>query len=377
MSIKDTLKVLSKPLTPLNRALPKRSNSIFIYSNLGFRDNVRSLYDYLVAHHYNDKYSIVCSLDDYEKYSTAPPKNVKFVSNWQGLGYFLTSKYAFYSFGKYPIKPSSRQVVVNLWHGMPLKTVGNLEKGFENVDYHYFTYTIATSPMFADIMSRSFKCPLENVLLTGQPRCDVLFGGSVRPEKNILWLPTYRNSDRLGSNNSNLSHGFDFPLVENVSQLEELNSLLVSLGYTLTIKPHPLQNETMSLGEYSNIKVVTQQDCDSLGITIYDMFMSSSALITDYSSVSFDYLLLDKPIAFTMDDFSEYDGSRGFSVADPQSLMAGCKVRSFEGLLEYVRNVANGVDDYSSERARVNALVNSHQSACASKAILNTVGITL
>jgi CDP-glycerol glycerophosphotransferase (TagB/SpsB family) len=375
MGIKSILKVLSKPLTPLNSVIPKRKDSIFIYSNLGFRDNVKSLYDYLIAHHYNDRYTIVCSLDDYKSYLDSVPNNVKFVSNLSGLRYFLTSRYAFYSFGKYPIKPSSKQVVVNLWHGMPLKTVGNLERGFEDVDYNYFTYTIATSPMFRDVMSRSFNCPLDNVLLTGQPRCDVLVDSKVPPEKTILWLPTYRNSDRLGSNNSQLSHGFDFPLVENTSQLDTLNTLLRSLGYTLIIKPHPMQNVTMSLESYSNIKVQTQQDCDRQHVTIYDMFMRSSALVTDYSSVYFDYLLLDRPIAFTMDDFTQYSDSRGFSVPNPESLMAGVKVYDFNGLLEYIKSVANGVDNFSSERARVNALVNSHQSACASKTILNYVGI--
>lgn len=375
MTTKDVLRVLSKPLTPLNSILPKR-DTILIYSNLGFRDNVRSLYEYLIAHHYNDKYRIVCSLDDYANYPQDVP-NVQYVSNVLGLKYFLSSKYVFYSFGKYPIKPASNQVVVNLWHGMPLKTVGNLEKGFENVDYHYFTYTIATSPMFADIMSRSFNCPLDSVLLTGQPRCDVLMSNRVPTESTILWLPTYRNSDRLGSNNSQLAHGFDFPIVESTSQLETLNSTLRSLGYKLVIKPHPMQNVTMSLGEYSNIIVQTQKDCDEQNVTIYDMFLRSSALITDYSSVYFDYLLLNKPIAFTMDDFNQYEDSRGFSMPNPTSLMAGDRIYTFSELLDYVRDVAHGVDRFSKERAEVNRLVNSHQSACASKSILDTVGITL
>jgi CDP-glycerol glycerophosphotransferase (TagB/SpsB family) len=375
MDKKELLKVLSKPLTPLNNLIPKRKNSIFIYSNLGFRDNVKSLYDYLISQHYNDNYTIVCSLDDYQSYSSEPPKNVKFVSNMGGLPYFLTSEYAFYSFGKYPIKPSSKQVVVNLWHGMPLKTVGNLVKGFENVDYNYFTYTIATSPMFAEVMSRSFNCPLSNVLLTGQPRCDILLNSQVPTEKLILWLPTYRISDRLNSSDVQLNHGFDFPLIENISQLGILNQLLSKLGYTLVIKPHPMQNVTMHLEEYSNIKIMSQQDYDKQNITIYDTFLRSSALITDYSSVYFDYLLLNKPVAFTVDDITSYSNSRGFSVDNPQSLMAGSKLTTFENLLEYIQNVAKGVDNFSDERVRVNSLVNSHQSKCACKDILTHIGI--
>lgn len=376
MGKKEVLKLLAKPLTPLNRLLPKRKNSILIYSNLGFRDNVKSLYDYLITHHYNDKYSIVCSLDDYLNYSSNPPKNVKFVSNVGGLPYFLTSKYAFYSFGKYPIKPSNRQVVVNLWHGMPLKTVGNLVSGFEHVDYYYFTYTIATSPKFANIMSKSFNCPLSSVLLTGQPRCDVLMSNHVPSEKIILWLPTYRNSDRLGSVDCELNQGFGFPLVNSTAQMHTLNRLLASLGYTLVIKPHPMQNITTSLEDYSNVRFQTQDDCDRLHLTIYDMFLSSSALITDYSSVYFDYLLLNRPIAFTIDDLDTYATNRGFSVDNPESLMAGNKIHTFNELLEYINNVAKGIDTFANERARVNSIVNSHQSVCACKDILDRVGIT-
>lgn len=77
------------------------------------------------------------SSNDYEKYIESAPTNVTFVGNKQGIKYFLKSKYAFYCFGKYPIKPSKNQTVVNLWHGTPLKKIGNLEKGLEKIDYNF------------------------------------------------------------------------------------------------------------------------------------------------------------------------------------------------------------------------------------------------
>lgn len=87
---------------------------------------------------YNDEYKIVVSINDFEKYLENPPKNVLFVSNKKGIKHFMKSKYAFYCFGKYPIKPAKSQIVVNLWHGTPLKKIGNLESGLEKIDYNFF-----------------------------------------------------------------------------------------------------------------------------------------------------------------------------------------------------------------------------------------------
>ena len=99
-----------------------------------FRDNVKAFYDYLIAQKYNEKYKIVVSINDVDNYVQNTPDNVTFVGNKQGISYFMRAKYAFYCFGKYPIKPSKSQVVVNLWHGTPLKKLGNLEKGLEKTD---------------------------------------------------------------------------------------------------------------------------------------------------------------------------------------------------------------------------------------------------
>lgn len=54
-------------LNIINSIIPKNPKKIFIYSNLGFRDNVKAVYDYLIKNGYNEKYRIICSLNDYKK----------------------------------------------------------------------------------------------------------------------------------------------------------------------------------------------------------------------------------------------------------------------------------------------------------------------
>lgn len=172
---KEVLKVFFKPLTWFNKAIKKDEKLIFFYTNLGFRDNVKAFYDYLIRKNYNDDYRIVVSSNDYEKYIESTPTNVTFVGNTQGIKYFLKSKYAFYCFGKYPIKPSKNQTVVNLWHGTPLKKIGNLEKGLEKIDYNFFTIVAASSPLYKPIMAKIFGCNEEQVQILGNPRNDELF----------------------------------------------------------------------------------------------------------------------------------------------------------------------------------------------------------
>ena len=174
----------------LNKMIPKKRNRIVLYSNWGFRDNLRTLYHYLVDNGYQETYEIVCASNDF--YHLEKEKNVKYVSIYQGFFYFLTSKYFFYSFGKYPVKPASKQMVVNLWHGMPLKKIGNLEVGMEKIDYNFFTKLVSSSDLFTPIMKAAFNAKDEQMLLVGNIRNDELF--KKKEEKKIIWMPTYRNS---------------------------------------------------------------------------------------------------------------------------------------------------------------------------------------
>ena len=108
-------------MSAVNRLIPKNPRKIVFYSNMGFRDNVKAVYDYLISQDCSE-YSIVCAVNDWEDFAKRPhPDNVQFVSPTGGVKHFFTGKYFFYSFGKYPVKPSKKQVVVNLWHGSPLK----------------------------------------------------------------------------------------------------------------------------------------------------------------------------------------------------------------------------------------------------------------
>ena len=72
----------------LNIWIPKKKNRIVIYSNWGFRDNIRTLYQYLVDNGYQDKYEIICASNDF--YHLERDSRVKYTYIYRGLYYFLT-----------------------------------------------------------------------------------------------------------------------------------------------------------------------------------------------------------------------------------------------------------------------------------------------
>ena len=349
----------------LNTIIPKKNKRIVLYSNWGFRDNLRTLYQYLVDNGYQEEYEIICASNDF--YHLEKEKDVKYVSIYRGLYYFLTSKYFFYSFGKYPIKPAPNQMVVNLWHGMPLKKIGNLEVGMEEIDYNFFTKLVSSSALFTPIMKAAFKAEDNQILLVGNIRNDELF--KKEKEKNIIWMPTYRNSNNYHDSQEALI----FSLGE--EDFSKIQQILSKHDYQLYIKLHPLEESRLHVQmNHSNIHLLTEEIISEQYDTLYTFLGTTSALITDYSSVFLDYYLLNRPVAFTINDYEEYKEKRGFVFEDVKSLMVGSVIRDSHDLLEFLESVMKSEDSYIEERTKVNDKVNAIQKDFT-KTLLNEIGL--
>lgn len=375
--LKKAGKILFLPLTLLNKFIPKKSHNILFYSNLGFRDNVKALYDYMIAEGYNKNFEIVVSTDEFENYQGSAPERVKFVSLKKGILSFLVSKYVFYSFGKYPIMPAKDQKVVNLWHGMPLKRIGRLEAGHKKDKQNYFSHIIATSPFFAEVMKKAFGAKDEQVILTSQPRCDDMFKETPKPDsfsdynKVIFWLPTFSSSSRLDKND-NVHYNEVNPY--HTDFLERVNNELQKQNILLVIKPHPMDDAILPRRAYSNIFYVLDNDICKMGHSLYSFMSHCDALITDFSSIYFDFLMLDRPIAFAGLDFEEYRKNRGFIADDVSELMPGCHINCKEEFLDFIVSVSRGEDNYKEQRERCNALVNSFAGGGCER-VLKQIGI--
>ncbi|AOO74997.1 hypothetical protein LCW_02415 [Latilactobacillus curvatus] len=365
----------------INNIIPKNSKLIVLYSNLGFRDNVKVFFDYLVEEKYNEKYTIVCVSNNFYDSDSRKYKNVKYVGVVAGLIYFFRARFFFYCFGKYPIKPSRNQVIVNFWHGMPIKKIGNLESGKEKVDYNFFTYIIAYSNFFKKIMKDSFKASEEQILIDEAPRNTLLINPKTQykfnqnMKKHVVWLPTYRDSADSKSTEGNTNDLL--PLMKDKNDLLDLDIRLNKLECELLIKLHPLQKENIPSNlKLSNITFINDADLVHQKVELYDLLGRSDGLITDYSSVSIDYLLTDKPIGYCIYDIDEYASSRGFNFKNIKDVMSGPFILQKEDLYNFFEDITEENDSFEKERKILKKKFHKYEDANSNLRMLNLLGIT-
>ncbi len=368
-----------KLLTYINKLIKVQKNTISFYGRKMLSDNTKALLDFIIHNGYNKKYRINIIVSDkhlarnYESiYNTSivtsPVKSVFTM---------LKSQVIFHSHGmtKCSFIPKKNQIVFNLWHGSPLKSIGILA----GADLHSETdtYFLCASPMFADINKRCFNLKDSQIFIGSNPRNQLLYNKPTKiksifgDKRLITFLPTFRNSNKLNRIDSDIS----FPLIDS-SNIEIINQQLKKLNISLIIKPHPYQNKiSISSFDYENITIITDSDLDKMGISLYELLGYSVALISDYSSVYFDYLLLDRPIAFVIEDFEKYKSRRGFTVENPIEYMPGPKIKDTEDLIQFLEDCNNGIDTYKQERDKINKMANSYSGINACERILEHLGI--
>lgn len=369
--------IICKILTFINKVVPKKNNMIVLYSNLGFRDNVEALYTYLIDNNYHKKYKIIVSSNDYKNITHIT--GIKYIGCKKGILYFLVSKFFFYSFGKYNIMPSKKQCVVNLWHGMPLKKIGNMESGKENIKYDYFNYIISTSKYFDKIMMKSFKCDYERIMNVGQPRTDYFYKSRTKLFENYnkiaIWMPTFRVSDLINESNTS-NENYILPFIKNKNDFNKLNSVFKKNNSLLLIKLHPIQSKVnLTFSDKSNIKFIDEEYLNSHNVNLYSFLAQTDMLITDYSSVYFDYLLINKPILFTLNDLDDYKKNRGLNFENLEEIMPGPKIFSYSNFINELNDLLKGKDEFCDERKKVNRILNEYANKENCKKICDLCGI--
>ena len=375
--------VATQPVAFRVKFLKKRppeviENQLLFYSSEDYSDNPRALFDYLIKNNYNEKYNIVWLVRDYRKYKHINIPNVQFVPlvhphlgiyTYKARYAALSSKYLFYSHSLNWSNPvRMNQVFVDLWHGCGYK---GQKKGIERK--LFFDYCFVPSEAFVPAKMNFFSCPRRKLLPLGYPRYDwfktddsfaaefiSLMLASHSADKFVVWMPTFRQSTSTSLGEGEITEGTGLPIIADEDSLKRLDELCSELGVVLLLKRHFLQLEYgFANKDYENIIFVGKEDLDANDINLYELLAHSDALITDYSSVAVDYLLLDKPIGFMLDDYEKYEYERGWSFDDPLSYMPGHHLYSFADVERYLRDVANGHDDYQDQRREVRAALHN------------------
>jgi CDP-glycerol glycerophosphotransferase (TagB/SpsB family) len=112
------------------------------------------------------------------------------------------------------------------------------------------------------------------------------------------------------------------------------------------------------------------RDCDMVfsATDLNEELASAAAIITDYSSVYFDFLLLDRPIIFAAFDLETYKRKRNFYY-DYDSVTPGPKARDWDETITQLELILNGEDDWRNERHRINERFNLYKNADSSRRV--------
>ena len=259
-----------------------------------------------------------------------------------------------------------KRLIINLWHGVPLKKIAlldpNLKKAariyFKKIFSENYTCILTTSHELIPLMARSFAVSEDKIKVWGQPRNDGLFQkndcreilGQLFPDlpeytKTVLYAPTFRDYGQV-----QLFPFKDFDQEQLEAFLEEKNMLLF-------IRTHVAEQGSTAPYLGKRIRFLgNEQAEDVTGIlNIFD------CLITDYSSIYIDYLLTDKPMIFLPYDRQQYLDGRGMNF-DYDDVTPGPKPETFNDFLDAL---SPKEDFWKSERTRVNRLFNEIQHPCA------------
>ena len=100
------------------------------------------------------------------------------------------------------------------------------------------------------------------------------------------------------------------------------------------------------------------EELNEKNVQLYQFIGSTDALITDYSSVYYDYLLTGKPIGLTVDDFEEYSKTTGFVFDEVFEYIIGEHILNCDDFVRFIDNVVSGKDDLLEKRNEMNKLFN-------------------
>lgn len=271
------------------------------------------------------------------------------------------------------------QQVIELWHGIPLKGMDGMDATYQDamepreIIRLMPDLVLSSGQMYETLFSACRYVPGARYRRFGFPRLRWLRADRAharstlsrvldRPVKDslkvLLWMPTHRKVKSNGNGNGKSTAIPDcsssrLPALLDSWLTAELERVLEKNRCLLVIKPHPndeelVRNRTDALG--AQVVLLTSDAYAEHVEDLYCLLPATDALITDYSSVCFDYLLLDRPIGFVVDDLEQYRRHRGFLLEPVEHWMPGEHMRSVNDLENFAKDIASGRDSYRTRR---------------------------
>ena len=362
------------------------------FNGRSYCDSPKALYKYILADEKFNDFNYIWIFKEPEKHKYLEENKNTTVISEKGKKYVKAMAKAKYWIFNYKIPdyiyPKKDQVFVQCWHGTPLKRLGCDLQHFDNVlntlegmkkrykeETKKFSYFLSPSKFasekFVSIWNMKESNKENCIVEMGYPRNDFLYNytqedvkrikenlGILNSDKKIiLYAPTYRDNQHTSG------VGYTYKTEVNFDKLKnELNE-----EYIILFRSHWLVANLFDFDKYKGF-VYNVSDYDDID----ELYIISDLLITDYSSVFFDYANLKRPIFFYMYDLEEYrDDIRGFYL-DLKEL-PGPILKEEDELIKNIKNTT--IDFYDDKYKAFNQKFNYLDDGKASERVIKKVFI--
>lgn len=349
-------RILGTAVAALDLIVPKKVPMYVFVVGAGnaFSGNIKAAHDYYREKHGRDVFLLAHPSSDLTLCESGDAEPAGDVTSLRGLWTLLRASALFIEYWSgdwyWPGILRSRRTIMNLWHGIPIKRMGIADGNRSSVrEAARIGYMIASSHIDRSVMAASFGVEYPNVLMTGYPRNDWLVSDDAvrrspslaRTAADVVWVkngrrlvlyaPTYRGH--------HLSSGADVSGVYAFTndELDRLRSLLVSRNAVLGVRPHINRGGDDRL-RYDDVIIDMSR---AVFKDVQMLLRHTDVLVSDYSGVWVDYLLLDRPVIGFAYDWEAYAAERGY-IYDYFSIFPGPMVRSFGELIDALEQALTG-----------------------------------
>lgn len=367
------------------KVLPLSQDVIVFESNVGrnYSGNARAIYEYMVQQGMDKKYRMVWSIEDTS--TKIPGRVIKVRRTRLKYLYYMAIAKVWVSDSRMPkwLRKREGNTYIQTWHGTPLKKLAldmdvmsmggstDVQKYHDNFVANTSTwdYLISQNAFSTETFRRCFAFHKE-MLEIGYPRNDVLFKGNTPAnverlkkelglpldKKIILYAPTWRDDQYYQKSIYKFVSDMDYEQMKN------------RLGdeYVMIVKFHYLVKDTIDWSQYGEFIYEFNEHQD-----IAELYLVSDILITDYSSVMFDYSLLKRPMFFFAYDLENYKNNlRGFYF-DFLATAPGPIVETTQELVDSIVNYNS--EDWQDKYDAFSALYNHADDGQASKKVADVI----
>ena len=363
-----------------------------VFNGRVYSDSPKAIYLAMLEDEKYKDFRFVWAFADPDKFKYLEQNRNTSVVRYNSKEYMKTYAKAKYWFtpSRLPdyIVPKEDQKYVQFWHGTPLKRLGfDIEVKGKNAlhtvsewqhlyeyDASRYSYLVTPSRFTSEKLTSAFnlkklgkdKCIIE----TGYPRNDALFKfddkyvadirkeiGIPEDKKVILYAPTWRDNQYA------TGVGYSYALALDLDRMKD------ELGdeYVVLFRTHYLISKALDLSQYEGFIYNVSSYSD-----VNDLYIVSDMIITDYSSVFFDYANLERPMLFYMYDLDDYKNNmRDFYIELKE--LPGPVVKTEDELYSEIKNIGSYWETYKKRYDAFRAKYNYLDDANAAKRVLDII----